>query len=157
MNYDTVIYLLGEDENPRLKTLQIQKENIKKQIKGLQEQIKKFQEQITNIDKQITTLGGSILDEDAKFELDMLLAEKDLAKKTYLEKNPKGKISFFNFNKAGIEDETCQIKTDKYNIFFHPDSISYYKGEDMVGSKSYEEIYKVKENKWNLIFDFSKL
>lgn len=150
MDYTTANYFLGEAETPQIASTRSKIEAIDKQIAQLKEQKKKYQADLV----RMGDVEVSVVKEDANFEMEMLLSEKDKAKKAYQGKN----ISFLNFNKKGVEDETAAIKTDVYTLYFRHDGISYYKGDEQVSKRYYDDIYKMADSvKWKTIFDFKTL
>ena len=120
MNLDEANYYLGEDSSQQIKSLELQREAIKKRILQLDEQKKKLNEQYAELGKKISTLGGSVIEitEESDFELSMLLSEKDKARDAYKKLHPKGKITFIKFDKSGVENGIANIETSEYKIYF---------------------------------------
>lgn len=156
MNLDEANYYLGEDSSQQIKSLELQREAIKKRILQLDEQKKKLNEQYAELGKKISTLGGSVIEitEESDFELSMLLSEKDKARDAYKKLHPKGKITFLKFDKSGVENGIANIETTEYKIYFQKNGIAYYKQDIWYGTISYDKLYSMKDGKWEYIFNY---
>jgi hypothetical protein len=102
--YNVANIFLGEASvDPRIRGLTAQRENIKKQIKAMNLKL-------AELAKQIAEAGGSLIQEDNAFELEMLLSEKDQAIKVYKAKNFEGKLKFSHFDMDGVEHGDATIE-----------------------------------------------
>lgn len=122
---------LKEAENPALKGLTSQKDNLKMQIdrkvseiqkinelkEKKDEELKKLRLSMADLIKKIAQAGGateSITEEsESEFERNMLILEKDKIEAYFKERFPGKKITFYKFNEAGLAKGVARIDFER--------------------------------------------
>ncbi len=187
MDYEIANIYLSESANEQMiLSKKREKEILKKKkedlIKAKNSSSEKFDKQIEDIIKRIANIDTVLaklgefqepekqIKEDSKFEVEMLLAEKDKIEKAFKRKYPGLKIKFVDFDEDGFADGTARIDFERKekefehlskeekedsSLHFEQDRIEYSVGDKIISYMPYSYFYDYKdlENKWIGLFD----